>query len=132
VLELNHEVRDLYLAYEKKHVKPELALEIASDFTLDLINSMGDELSDEVPLKENWRPFAPFEFLLELNSTLQTFKESGESHLKESDRKILHKTKALLGALIRAALDTHPDSYPGEEHYQIPHPVAHELLVLSE
>jgi hypothetical protein len=132
VLELNRQVRDLYRAYEKKHLKPEIALELASEFVLDLINGMGDQLSDTTPLMENWQPFAPFEFLLSLNETLKKYKDEGEQNLTASERAILTNSKAMLGALVRAALASHPDSYPGEEHFQIPHAVARELLLWTE
>jgi hypothetical protein len=132
VLELNRQVRDLYRAYEKKHLKPETALETASEFVLDLINGMGDELNQTTPLMENWQPFAPFEFLLSLNETLKKYKEVGVQHLSASERQLVTNSKAMLGALVRSALSSHPDSYPGEDHFQIPHAVARELLLWTE
>lgn len=132
MLELNRQVRDFYRAYEKKHLHPETALQLASDFALDLINAMGDELTESTPLQKDWQVFAPFEFLLELNNTLKKFKESGLHALSSDERDRLSHNRALLGALVRAALKSHPDAFPGEEHFQIPHAVARELLVLSE
>ena len=131
-LELNRQVRDLYRAYEKKHLHPENALQIVGDFVLDLINEFGDKLSESSPLKENWQPFAPFEFMLELNSKLKKYKEVGLHGLSADEQHLLTKYNVLLGAAIDAALKSHPDSFPGEEHFQIPHAVARELQILSE
>jgi len=128
VLELNRQARDLCKAYEKKPLHPETALALAAEFALDLINMMGDELTKETPLKEHWQTFAPFEFLLQLNETLKKYKEGGEQAVSVSERPLLHDHKALIGGLIRAALKSHPDSFPDEQHYQIPHNVAEELL----
>jgi len=61
MIELNREIRDLYMAYARRKLKPESALEIASDFVLDLINAFGDTLDGQTPLKDGWRMFAPFE-----------------------------------------------------------------------
>jgi hypothetical protein len=128
VLELNRQARDLYKAYEKKPLRPETALALAGEFVLDLINMMGDVLTKESPLKSNWQTFAPFEFLLQLNETLKKYKEGGEQALSATERPMLHQHKALIGGLIRSALKSHPDSFPDEEHFQIPHNVAEELL----
>lgn len=132
MLELNREVRDLYRAYESKPLKPETALEIASDFVLDLINVFGEPLNEKTPLKEGWQQFVPFEFLLGLNTTLANYKESGYEALDDTERAMLADHGVLLGALVRAALATHPDTFPGEEHYQIPDAVAKALLRLTE
>src|SRR5262249_32574953 len=125
-------VRDLYRAYEKKHLHPENALQIVSDFVLDLINELGDNLSDSSPLKEGWQPFAPFEFMLELNNTLKKYKEVGIHGLSSNEQAMLSKFNILLGCMVKAALKSHPDAFPGEEHFQIPHAVARELIILSE
>lgn len=132
MLELNRQLRDLYHSYEHKPLKPETALELASDFVLDLINVFGDNLTDETPLKEGWRQFAPFEFILELNNILARYKESGHSALEPSERALFADHGVLLGTLFRAALKAHPDSFPDEDHFQIPEAVAQELLILSE
>jgi hypothetical protein len=132
VLELNRQVRDLYVAYKKKHLQPETALAIVSGFVLDLINEFGDQLNDATPVKEEWQPFAPFEFVLDLNNTLKEFKEVGLKGLKAEQQRLLTNSNALLGAAIRASLKSHPDSFPGEDHFQIPHAVARELLLLSD
>lgn len=131
-LELNRQVRDLYQAYAKRPAKPELALEVASDFMLDLINVFGDQLSDDTPLKSDWTQFAPFEFILGLNDMLGKYKASGYESLSESERSTLHDNHLLLGSLINAALTSHPDTFPDEEHYQIPNAVAKELRLLVE
>lgn len=132
MLELNRQARDLYKAYEKKKLHAETALAIAGEFVLDLINQLGDELTAATPLKEHWQTFAPFEFLLQLNETLKKFKEGGEQQLTASEKRMLKEHKALIGGLIREALQSHPDSFPDEEHYQIPHTVAQELLHWTE
>ncbi|HEY9870959.1 MAG TPA: hypothetical protein V6D08_17470 [Candidatus Obscuribacterales bacterium] len=132
MLELNRQVRDLYKAYEHKPLKPETALEIVSDFVLDLINVFGDRLDEKTPLHDNWRQFAPFEFILGLNEVLRKYKEQGHEALDETERAMLADHGVLLGSLIRAALTSHPDAFPDEEHFQIPDVVAKELLILSE
>jgi hypothetical protein len=125
------EVLHLYRAYETKILKPETALEIASDFTLDLINVFGDSLSDSNPLMDGWREFVPFEFILGLNKILARFKQSGYTDLDGVERTMLADTGVLLGTLIRESLRAHPDSFPDEEHYQLPNEVAKELLELT-
>ncbi|GEM_PF-2435907 len=132
MLELNRQVRDLYRSYASRPLKPETSLEVASDFVLDLINVFGDGLTAETPLKAGWRQFAPFEFLLELNNTLARYKERGYSALEPAERALFADPGVLLGTLIRAALKAHPDTFPEEDHYQIPDAVAKELLILSE
>ncbi len=132
MLELNRQVRDLYRSYEKKQLKPETALELVSDFVLDLINVFGDNLNETTPLKEHWRRFAPVEFILSLNSVLEKYKKSEYAELEPEERALFADHGVLLGTLVRQALTTHPDSYPEEEHFQIPEAVAKELLVLSE
>lgn len=129
---MHRELVNLYRTYENKPVHPETSLEIAADFTLDLINVFGESLDGENPLKENWRSFAPFEFILALNNVLAKFKQGGFDGLDENERTLLSDHGVLLGSLIRAALQTHPDSFPDEEHFQIPDKVAHDLLILSE
>lgn len=64
MLELNRQVRDLFVSYQRKSLKPETALELVSDFVLDLINVFGDTLDQGAAPKEKWRLFAPFEFIL--------------------------------------------------------------------
>ncbi len=132
MLELNRQVRDFYKAYCHKPLKPETALELCSDFVLDLINVFGEPLSEESPLKADWQNFAPFEFILSLNETLGRYKQSGYEGLSEPDRAMMHDHSVLFGNLIKAALSSHPDSFPDEEHFQIPHAVARELIALSE
>jgi len=132
MLELNREVRNLYKAYEHKPLKPETALEIASDFVLDLINVFGDNLDEKTPLKEGWKKFAPFEFILGLNETLRKYKEQGYDGLEDSERAMLADHGILLGTLMRSALNAHPDAFADEEHFQIPNAVAKELIVLTE
>ncbi len=132
MLELNREVKNLYHAYYIKSFKPETVLEIASDFVLDLINVFGDNLDQSTPLKPNWKQFAPFEFILELNNILAKYKQSGHAALDANERSLLSSPSVLLGSLVSAALKSHPDSFPNEEHFQIPDAVARELLVLSE
>ena len=132
MLELNRQLRDFYKAYRHKPLRPETALELSSDFVLDLINVFGEQLSEAMPLKPDWQNFAPFEFLLSLNETLGRYKETGYDALSDDERKMMHDHDALLGSLIKAALTNHPDSFPDEEHFQSPHAVARELLVLSE
>ncbi|MBI4533746.1 MAG: hypothetical protein HY711_07340 [Candidatus Melainabacteria bacterium] len=132
MLEINREIRDLYKAYESKVLKPETVLDIACDFVLDLINVFGDNLTESVPLKEGWRQFAPFEFILGLNNTLVKFKESGYDALDETELALLADPGVLLGSLVRSALTSHPDSFPDEDHYQIPDVVAAQLLRLTE
>ena len=131
MLELNRQVRDLYHSYEKKALKPETSLEMVSDFVLDLINVFGDMLDDATPLKEHWCQFAPFEFILELNKILERYKQSGYSALEPEERAFFADHGLLIGALVRAALKAHPDSFPDEQHFQIPEAVANELLILS-
>jgi hypothetical protein len=131
-LELNRQVRDLFQAYAKRPAKPESALEVASDFMLDLINVFGDQLSSETPLKPDWSQFAPFEFILGLNDLLSKYKASGYDNLSASERSLLHDNHLLLGSLINAAMTNHPDTFPDEEHYQIPNTVAKELRLLAE
>lgn len=130
--EQDREVRDLYRAYEHKTLKPETALELVSDFVLDLINVFGDELNDKTALKEGWRRFAPFEFILELNALLGRYKDGGYETLDEGERAMLADHGVLFGALVRSALTSHPDAFPDEEHFQIPDAVATRLLVLTE
>jgi len=132
LLELNRQVRDLYRAYEKKHLHPESALQIVGDFVLDLINEFGDKLDQSTPLNADWQVFAPFEFMLELNSTLKKYKDAGLHGLSAGEQAMLTKFNVLINSAVHAALKSHPDSFPGEEHFQIPHAVARELLVLSE
>src|SRR5579885_2398373 len=114
MLELNRQVRNLYKTYRGKALKPESALEICSDFVLDLINVFGDELTDENPLKPEWENFAPFEFLLGLNQMLGKYKSGGYDNLSDNERALLHDSDLLLGSLIKASLTTHPDSFPDE------------------
>ena len=131
MIELNREIRDLYHAYAKRPLKPETALEISSDFVLDLINAFGDTLSLDNPLKEGWRQFAPFEFILALNTSLGKYKEKGHAALDEGERKATADHSALLGGMVRAALAAHPDAFPDEEHFQLPEHVAEQLLILT-
>ena len=132
MLELNREVRNLYKAYEHKPLKPETALEIASDFVLDLINVFGDNLDEKTPLKEGWKQFAPFEFILELNETLRKYKEQGYEGLEDTERAMLADHGILLGSLMRSGLHAHADTFADEEHFQIPNAVAKELIILTE
>lgn len=132
MLELHRQLRDLYKAYEHKALKPETALEIASDFVLDLINVFGDKLGEKDPLKEGWKRFAPFEFIVGLNNILNKYKQQGYEALDEPERAMLADHGVLLGSLLRSALTAHPDAFPDEEHFQIPDAVANELLNLTE
>jgi len=132
MLELNREVRNLYKAYEHKPLKPETALEIVSDFVLDLINVFGDNLDEKTPLKEGWKQFAPFEFILELNETLRKYKEQGYEGLEDAERSLLADHGVLLGSLMRSGLHAHPDAFADEDHFQIPKAVANELIILTE
>lgn len=132
MLELNRQVRDLFVSYQRKSLKPETALELVSDFVLDLINVFGDTLDQGAAPKEKWRLFAPFEFILGLNKLLERYKSSGYASLEPSERVLLADNTVLLGTLIRHSLTSHPDAYPDEEHYQIPEAVATELVLLSE
>lgn len=132
MLELNRQVRDLYISYEKKALKPETALELCSDFVLDLINVFGDNIDENTPLKQGWMRFAPFEFILSLNNVLEKYKASGYAELEPYERTLFADHGVLLGTLIRQGLEAHPDSFPEEEHFQIPDAVAKELLLLSE
>lgn len=132
MLELNRELRNLYKAYEHKPLRPETALEIASDFLLDLINVFGDNLDDKTPLKEGWKRFAPFEFILGLNETLGKYKEHGYEGLDDTERRLLADHGILLGSLVRSGLSAHPDAFADEEHFQIPDAVAKELIILTE
>lgn len=128
---LSREVRDLYNAYLHKQLRPETALEITANFILDLINVFGERLDEATPLQDGWRQFAPFEFILYLNSLLARYKLSGdESTLEDDERILFHDSHILLAALLRSALTSHPDSFPDEDHYQIPDPVAQELIGL--
>ena len=124
---VKQEVRQLYDTYAKKKLRPETALEFASDFLLDLVNALGDKLDADTPLKDGWRQFAPFEFLLALNKILGRFKESGRKSLAEFESALLVDNNLMIGSLIRSALTSHPDSFPGEEHFQIPSDVADDL-----
>lgn len=126
------EVLQLYRAYEVKPLKPETALEIATDFTLDLINVFGDNLSDTTALKDGWTEFVPFEFILALNNILARFKQTGYEELEDAERAMLADAGVLIGTLVRESLRSHPDSFPDEEHYQIPNQVAEELKKLTE
>jgi hypothetical protein len=130
-LEIHRQVRDIYKAYHNRKLRPETALEIASDFVLDLINVFGEELSDKTPLIEGWHQFAPFEFILGLNNVLAKYKQEGLEALEDSQRAMLADNGVLLGTLINMALTTHADSFPDEEHFQIPHAVAVELRALA-
>jgi hypothetical protein len=132
MLELNRQVRDLYYSYDKKTLKPETALELVSDFVLDLINVFGDTLTEANPLKENWRQFAPFEYMLGLNKVLERYKESGYSALDPNERALFADHGLLFGTLIQSALKAHPDAFPDEDHFQIPDHIANELIILSE
>ena len=129
---MNRELRDLYRAYEHKKLAPETALEIAGDFVLDLINVFGDCLDAATPLKEGWRQFAPFEFIFGLNSVLAKYKQSGYDALDDAERSMLADHAVLVGSLVRAALISHPDAFPDENHFQIPDMVASDLLKLTE
>ncbi len=126
----SHELSDFYHAYLKKRLRPETALEFAADFLLDLINAFGDRLDDTTPLKSEWRQFAPFEFVLQLNELLGRYKNQGLNSLDEAERSMLHDNNVLLGALVRSALTSHPDSFPDEEHFQIPQITADDLEYL--
>lgn len=126
------EVKQLFDAYSKKKLRPETALEFASNFVLDLVNSLGDRLDDNTPIKDGWRQFAPFEFLLALNKILARFKEKGRNNLAEFESALLVDNNLMIGSLVRSALVSHPDSFPGEEHFQIPADVAEDLNQLVE
>ncbi len=130
--ELNREVEQLYRAYEAKPLRPEAALELASDFVLDLINIFGEPLNESTPLKKEWCQFVPFEFLLSLNNVLGRYKESGHNGLSEEERALLADHGVLFGSLLKASLNNHPDTIPGEEHYQIPAGVAEDLSRLCQ
>lgn len=129
----SREVKDLYNAYIRKPLRPESALEISSDFVLDLINVFGDRLDAETPLKEGWSRFAPFEFILYLNSVLVRYKAlgpDGYDELDESEKTLLHDNGVLLESLVRSPIESHADAFPQEEHYQLPQDVINQLFVL--
>jgi hypothetical protein len=129
---VNLELKALYNTYLRKHLSPETSLEIASEFVLDLINVFGDNLEAGTAPKDGWRQFAPFEFILELNNMLARYKEKGLDGLEDVERSLLVDNSLLLGSLSRAALAGHPDTFPGEEHYQIPQAVADDLDHFAE
>jgi hypothetical protein len=128
---MNNEVRDLYLTYRNKKVIVHNTLEIVTDFVLDLINVFGDTLTTDNPLKDGWRTFAPFEYILSLNQLLAKLKDVGYYKLDDVEKELLADHSLLLGGLVRAALTNHPDSFPDEEHFQIPDAVATDLLQLA-
>jgi hypothetical protein len=99
---------------------------------LDLINVFGDTLDDTTGVTKGWRTFEPFEFLQALNNLLAKLKDKGYDALDDTEKRLLVDPDVLLGALIRASLQSHPDSFPDEEHFQIPDMVAHDLLIFSE
>ena len=129
---INADLKELYSVYIHKHLCPESALEIASNFILDLINVFGEKLDATTPLKPDWKPFAPFEFLLELNSILARYKEKGPDGLDDLEHSLLRDNSLLIGSLTRAALIAHPDAYSEEDHFQIPQAVADNLEFLVE
>ncbi len=126
------EVKQLFDTYSKKKLRPETALEFASNFVLDLVNSLGDRLDANTPIKDGWRQFAPFEFLLALNKILARYKEKGRNNLAEFESALLVDNNLMIGSLIRSALVSHPDAFPGEDHFQIPADVAEDLNQLVE
>lgn len=128
---MNNEVKDLYLTYRNKKVIVHNTLEIVTDFVLDLINVFGDNLTTDNPLKDGWTTFAPFEYILSLNQLLAKLKDLGYYKLDDVEKELLADHSLLLGGLIRSALTTHPDSFPDEEHFQIPDAVAHDLKQLA-
>lgn len=126
------EVKQLYDTYSRKKLRPETALQFASDFVLDLVNALGDNLDANTTLKEGWRQFAPFEFILTLNKILDRYKVTGRKHLAEYESALLVDNNLMIGALVRAALASHVDGFPGEDHYQIPAEVADDLNALID
>lgn len=121
------DLKELYKTYLHKILRPENALEICSDFVLDLINVFGDKLSADTPLKPDWVEFAPFQFILSLNELLAKYKAAGEDgydQLSEIEQTILHDSHLLLSSLIKSALSSQPELFEDEEHFQIPKAVA--------
>jgi hypothetical protein len=121
------ELRNLFVTYLHRSLRPESALEYASSFVLDLINAFGDKLSDEQPLQAGWQEFSPFSFILQLNELLQRYKLKGFNSLDDVEKTILADTQVMLGALITSALSNHKTSDISDERFQIPTAVAADL-----
>jgi hypothetical protein len=129
---VNQELKNLYNAYIRKRLCPETALEIASAFILDLINVFGDNLNDATPLKQGWRQFSPFEFIIELNTILARYKENGLDDLDDVERSLLADNSLLIGSIIRAGIDSARGKTDPDEVFQIPQAVADDLEYLVE
>lgn len=127
---MNKDLEAFYKAYLHKKLAPETALELSFDFTLDLINAFGDILKEMPPLP-GWKQFAPIEFILSLNNLLAKYKEEGFQALSDSEKQLLTDSGLLFGTLVRSALTTHPDSYPNEDHFQLPEELAADLEKLA-
>ena len=129
----SRELRDLYETYIKKSLRPQKAVEFASNFTTDLGKNFGEVRNAETPLRPDYRELVPTQFLSQLNQLLDKHKQSGFNSLDNTEKMILQDTHVMLGALIRSSVRTGPhETVDGEERYQIPNTVAEDLEYLSE
>lgn len=131
------EVRSFYSAYMKKRLRPETALEVASGFVLDLVNSFGESLPVGSSPKENWVAFRPGKFLLELNAVHAKFTDAGGkipgyTALSDIEKSLCSDNSLLLGSLIEYGLHNSEPPRTNEEQFQIPATVAADLETLAK
>ena len=129
----SRELKDLYDSYLKKSLRPQKALEFASNFIVDLTTTFGEKVSDDSPLRPDYKEFAPTHFTEQLNQLLEKHKAGGFNSLDNTEKMILQDTHVMLGALIRSATRSNGQELAdGAVRYQIPNAVAEDLEYLSE
>lgn len=124
------ELRDLYSTYLKKRLRPENALEFATNFILDLINAFGDKVNPNEQIDPTSKEFAPQPFLLQLNQLLAKYKQTGPKSLDDIENTLLHDTHLLVATLITSSLTATTPS--GEEKLKLPIETAEDLRWLVD
>lgn len=128
----SQELRNLYTTYLKRRLRPETALEFASDFVLDLINAFGEKLETGASAAGGSKEFAPFGFLLQLNELLSRYKEKGARGLEDVENTLLHDTHLMVATLVRSSLNGGTAVDATQERYQLPEETAADLEWLIE
>lgn len=125
------ELKNLYSTYLDKRLRPQNALEFASNFILDLINAFGEKLEPKAPVTQGFSEFAPFHFLLLLNELLARYKEQGLNKLDDTEKTLLHDTHLMLATLVSRSL-AGAKSDDEQERYQLPDDIVADLKVLID
>lgn len=126
------ELRNLYTTYLKKRLRPQNALEFASNFILDLINAFGEKLEPDATVAAGSKEFAPFNFLLQLNDLLARYKET-PTELSDTEKTLLVDTQLMIATLVKSSMNA--KTVPGhanQERYQLADETATDLEWLTE